>query len=157
MPALETVMGGNSGPAIASAQAGQVVVQQTRITLLGTDTEDAATVIRLLKLPAQHRIVSLVLVNEDLDDGAAGLIDVGVEDTVQDPSDTSDATLFEAALTIQAAGNTRYENAAVWDYAAANYDRFIAITIDTVSGTGAAGDIHATLTTRPELGAQFET
>lgn len=157
MPALETVMGGNSGPSIASAQSGQTVTVQTRITLLGTDTEDAATVIRLLKVPAQHRIVSLVLVNDDLDDGAAGLIDVGVEDTVQDPADTSDATLFAAALTIQAAGNNRFENAAIWDYASANYDRFVAITIDTVSGTGAAGDLHATLVTRPELGAQFES
>ena len=157
MPALETVMGGNSGPSIASAQAGQTTTQQTRISLLATDSEDVATRIRLLKLPAQHRIVSLVLVNEDLDMGAGGTIDVGVEDTVQDPADTTNAVLFAAAQSIQAAANNRYENAAVWDFAAANYDRFIIVDIDVVSATGIAGDLHATLVTRPELGAQFES
>lgn len=157
MPALETVMGGNSGPAIASAQAGQTVTQQTRITLAATDSEDVATRIRLLKLPAQHRIVTLHLITEDLDSGAGGLIDVGVEDTVQDPVDTTDATLFAAAQSIQAAADNRYENKAVWDFGVTNYDRFIIVDIDTVSATGLVGDIHATLVTRPELGTQFET
>lgn len=157
MPALETVMGGNSGPAIASAQAGQTTTQQSRISLLATDVEDVATRIRMLKLPAQHRIVSLVLVNEDLDMGATGTIDVGIEDTVQDPADTTDATLFASAQSIQAAANNRYESAAVWDFAAANYDRFLIVDIDVVAATGIAGDIHATLVTRPELGTQFET
>ena len=156
MPALETVMGGNSGPSIASAQAGQTTTQQTRISLLGTDSEDVATRIRLLKVPAQHRIVSLVLINEDLDTGATGTIDVGVEDTVQDPADTTDATLFAAAQSVQAAGNNRYENAAIWDFAAANYDRYVIVDVDVVSATGIAADIHATLVTRPELGSQFE-
>lgn len=156
MPALETVLGGNSGPAIASAQAGQVVTVNTRISLVGADMEDAATFIRLFKLPAQHRIVSLQIVAEDLDMGATGALTIGVEDTVQDPSDTSDLVLFAAAEDVQAALNIRYENAAIWDYAAANYDRFIALAIETVSATGLAGDIHAMLVTRPHLGDQFE-
>lgn len=157
MPALETVMGGNSGPAIASAQAGQTVTQQTRITLAATDSEDAATRIRLLKLPAQHRIVSFHLITEDLDSGATGAIDVGVEDTVQDPADTTDTTLFSSALSIQAVSDIKHENKIVWDFAVVNYDRFIIVDIETVSATGLVGDMHATLVTRPELGAQFET
>jgi len=157
MPALETVMGGNSGPAIASAQAGQTVTQQTRITLAATDSEDVATRIRLLKLPAQHRIVTLHLITEDLDMGATGTIDVGVEDTVQDPADTTDATLFAAAQSVQAVGDNRYENKIVWDFPVTNYDRFIIVDVDVVAATGLVGDIHATLVTRPELGAQFET
>jgi len=157
MPALETVLGGNSGPSIASAQAGQVTMQQTRISLLTTDTEDAGTIIRLFKLPAQHRIVTLHLINEDLDTGATGAVDIGVRDLVQDPSDTTNATLFASAQSIQAAADNRYENAVVWDFAAANYDRFIEVAIETVSATGIAADIHATLVTRPHLGDQFET
>lgn len=157
MPALETVMGGNSGPAIASAQSGQTVTQQTRITLAATDSEDAATRIRLLKLPAQHRIVSLELLTEDLDSGATGTIDVGVEDTVQDPVDTTDVVLFAAAQSVQAAASNRYTSKAIWDLAVTNYDRFIIVDQDVVSATGLVGDIHATLVSRPELGAQFET
>ena len=156
MPALETVMGGNSGPSIASAQAGQTTTQQTRISLIGTDSEDVATRIRLLKVPAQHRIVSLVLIHEALAMGATGTVDVGVEDTVQDPSDTTNAVLFASAQSIQAAANTRYENAALWDYAAANYDRYLIVDVQDVSATGLAGDLLATLVTRLELGSQFE-
>ena len=157
MPALETVMGGNSGPSIASAQAGQTTTQHAVLTLLATDSEDVATRMRMLKLPAQHRIVSLAVANEDLDGGATGTMDVGLEDTVQDPADTTNATLFAAAQTIQAAAFTRYETKAIWDVAAVNYDRYIIIDIDVASTTGLAADINATLVSRPELGAQFES
>jgi hypothetical protein len=156
MPAIETVMGGNSGPSIASAQAGQTTTQHAVATLLATDSEDVATRIRMLKLPAQHRIVSLCVENEDLDSGATGTVDIGIEDTVQDPADTTDATLFAAAQSVQVAAFNRYESKAIWDLPAVNYDRFIIVDIDVASTTGLAGDVNATLVSRPELGAQFE-
>lgn len=157
MPALETVMASNSGPAIASAQAGQTVTQHAVLTLLATDSEDVASRFRMLKLPAQHRMVSLQVVNEDLDMGATGTVDIGVEDTVQDPADTTDVTLFAAAQSVQAAANNTYDAKVVLDFPVTNYDRFIIIDIDVVSATGLAGDINAVLVTRPELGTQFES
>ncbi len=157
MPTVETVMASKSGPAIASAQAGQVTVQQSAYVLAAAaDTEDATLHIRLLKLPAQHRIVSLCLDHGDLDAGATGTIDVGVEDTIQDPSDTSDLTLFAAAQSIQAAAFNRYETKAIYDYGVTNYDRWVVVNVDVASTTGQTGEFTAVLVTRPELGAQFE-
>ena len=157
MPTVESVMASKSGPAIASAQAGQTTTQHaTYTTPAAADTEDNTLAIRMLKLPAQHRIVSLCLDTPDLDSGATGTIDVGVEDSVQDPSDTSDLTLFATAQSIQAAAFNRYESKAIWDYGVADYDRYITINVATASTTGLAGTINACLVTRPELGSQFE-
>ena len=39
---------------------------------------------------------------------------------------------------------------------AADNDRYITIDITTAAGTGAAGGVAATLTSRPDLGASFE-
>jgi hypothetical protein len=151
-----SVMGSNAGPAIASAQAGQVTVQRGNKELLATDSEDATLRLRLVKLPAQHRIVSVVLENDDLDGGATGTIDIGVEDSVQDPVDTTNATLIGAAVSVQAAAVVRYETQVMLEFGVTNYDRFIIVDIDVASTTGLVGGIAATLTSRPELGAQFE-
>ncbi len=156
MPALESVMGSNSGPAISSAQAGQTTTQRGNKELLATDSEDVTTQIKLVKLPAQHRIVSLCLENDDLDSGATGTIDCGILDETQDPVDTTDLTLFAAAQSIQAAGFNRFESQAIAEFGVTNYARFVVVDIDVVSGTGLAGGIAATLVSRPELGAQFE-
>jgi len=156
MPALESVMGSNSGPAISSAQAGQTTTQRGNKELLATDSEDVTTQIKLVKLPAQHRIVSLCLENDDLDSGAAGTIDCGILDETQDPVDTTDLTLFVAAQSIQAAAFNRFESQAIAEFGVTNYARFVVVDIDVVSATGLAGGIAATLVSRPELGAQFE-
>jgi hypothetical protein len=154
MPTVESVMASKAGPAISSAQAGQTTTQHaTYTTPAAADTEDATLQIRLLKLPAQHRIVSLCLDTPDLDSGATGTIDVGVEDA---EGATDDLTLFAAAQSIQAAAFNRYESKAIWDYAAVDYDRYIVVNVDVASTTGLAGTINACLVTRPELGSQFE-
>lgn len=157
MATVVSVMGGNSGPAIASAQAGQVTVQRGTYDLLATDAEDAAIQIRVVKLPAGHEIIDLELDNDDLDTGAAGAVDIGIEDSVQDPADTTDLTLFATAIAVQTAANR--EN--VMSFAASrlapqNYDRFIVVTMQTVSTTGLAGRLGLTLTSKPYLGARFE-
>jgi len=149
-------MGSNAGPSIASAQAGQTVTQRGNYELLAAQAEDDTLLIRLVKLPAQHRMVSLVVENDDLDDAAGLVVDIGLEDTVQDPADTTDATLVATGVTMQAAAVARYETQAMLELAVVNYDRFITIDITTAAGTGAAGGIAATLVSRPELGAQFE-
>lgn len=156
MGTVSSVMASKSGLSIQSSQAGQVTVQRGNYELTAAEAGDDTLLIRLVKLPAQHRIVSLVVEMDDLDDGAAGVCDVGIEDTIQDPVDTTDADLFVAGLSMQAASCTRYDVAAAMALPAQDYDRYITVDITTAAGTGAAGGIAATLTSRPELGSQFE-
>ncbi len=156
MPTVESVMASKSGPAISSAQAGQVTVQRGNYELAAADSEDATLEILVVKLPAQHRLVELIVENDDLDSGATGTVDVGVKDTVQDPSDTTDLTLFATGLSIQAAGINSYQSQATMEFGVTNYDRFIAVNVNAASTTGLAGGIAATLISRPELGSQFE-
>ena len=77
MATKSSVLGSNSGPSVASAQAGQVTVVRGSYDLLAADSEDTTLQLRIVKLPAQHRIVSVVLDNDDLDTGATGAIDIG--------------------------------------------------------------------------------
>ncbi len=156
MPIVSSVMGSSAGPAIASAQAGQTTTQRGNYELTGAEAEDDALLIRLVKLPAQHRIVSLVVENDDLDSGSGLVVDVGIEDTVQDPDDSTDANLVATGVTYQAAAVVRYETQAMLEFGVRNYDRFITIDITTAAGTGVPGGIAATLVSRPELGSQFE-
>ena len=157
MATRTTVMGSDAGPSISSAQAGQVTVQHAKLETSILEMEDATFIMRMLKLPAGHRIVSLVMHNDDLDTGATGAVDIGIQDDVQDPADTSDLTLFAIAQDVQTAATvTRLENEAIWQYASANYDRFLEIAIETVAATGLVGGVSVVLTTRPVLGDNFE-
>ena len=162
MPTVASVMGGPAGPAVASAQAGQVTVQRGTYDTVATDTEDSAINIRMVKLPAQHEIVDLVLDNGILDSGSAGAIDIGLEDDIQvdldgSADDSTDLLLFATAVDVQSAANRQN----VMSFAAAqlgvrNYDRYVVITMETVSTTGLVDRIALTLTSKPSLGAQFD-
>jgi hypothetical protein len=148
-------MGGKSGFAVASAQAGQTVTVPGVYDLTAAEAEDDTLVIKLVKIPAQHKLVSLVVSNDDLDTGAALIVDVGILDEIQDPSDTTDADFFAASVNMQAAAVNAYQTAAMLDLGVVNYDRFVTATITTAAGTGAAGSIKALLTSRPTLGPAF--
>ena len=157
MATKSSVLGSNSGPAVASSQAGQVTVVRGSYDLLATDSEDSTIQLRVVKLPAQHRIIDLVLDNGDLDTGTDGAIDIGLEDSIQDPADTTDLTLFAAAVDVQTAANRQnVMSFAAVGLAAQNYDRFVVVTMETVSATGLAGQLGLTLTSVPELGDQFD-
>jgi hypothetical protein len=157
MATKSSVLGSNSGPAVQTAQAGQVSVVRGSYDLLATDSEDATLQLRVVKLPAQHRIVDLVLDNDDLDGVTAGAINIGIEDSIQDPADTTDLTLFATAVDVQTAANRQnVMSFAAVGLAAQNYDRFIVVTMETVSTTGLVGTLGLTLTSRPELGSQFD-
>lgn len=149
MPTVESRLA--ASPAIQSAQAGQVTVQRGTYELAATDSEDATLEILVVLLPAQHRIVELTFENDDLDSGATGTVDIGLKDTVQDPADTTDLTLFATALSIQAAGINTYKTQATQEVAAVNYDRYIAVNIDVASTTGLAAGIAVELVSRPDL------
>jgi len=139
-------------PGIQSAQAGQATVQRGNYELSVAQVDDTAETFRMVRLPAQHRIVSVVVEHDDLDTGAAHLIDIGIEDTVQDPADTTDLTLIAAAATIgQGPGTTRYETQAMLELPAVNYDRYIVIGVDTAAATAQAGGLAVNLVSRPDL------
>lgn len=138
-------------PSIQSAQAGQPTVQYGTYDMEIVDSEDNANSIRMVRLPAQHRFVAVTLSMPDLDSGATGTFDFGLEDTVQDPSDTSDSTLFESATSNQAASFTEYKTAALLAIPAVDYDRYLTVEIDVVSATGLADTIAVELVSRPDL------
>lgn len=161
MATVTSVMASAAGPAVASAQAGQVTVQRGTYDLIGTDSEDAAIQVRVVKLPAGHVPINLALDNDDLDSGTSGAIDIGLEDDIQldldgGADDSTDLLLFGTAIDVQTAAN-RQE---VMSHAAAiltarNYDRYVVVTMETVSGTGLVGTLGLTLTSKPVLGDQF--
>ena len=153
MPLLKS---GMSLLSIAPAAAGQATVQRGGFELSVAQAEDATTEIELVRWPAQHRYVDGILELDDLDSGAAGLFDLGLKDTIQDPADTTDLTLFEGATSMQALTFTEYLTAALLELAAVNYDRFIVFNVDTAAATGIAAGVHFTLITRPEMGSKFE-
>lgn len=156
MPTVESVMASKSGPAIASAQAGQVTVQRGTYELTATQAEDNTLVIRAVKLPAQHRFVQCILENDDLDSGATAELDVGLEDTIQDPADTTDSQLIAAGVSGQGAAAAVLVSQAALELPAVNYDRYITVAVATAATTGLAGGVAVTLFSRPELGSQFE-
>ena len=153
MATVESIMASKSGLAVSSSQAGQPTIQSGNYELTKAETEDATILLRILKLPAQHRIVRLVLANDDLDTETVLTLDVGIEDTV---GSTTASTLFAAASTVgRAAAITDLSNMAALELAATNNDRYITIDIATAASTGAAGGVRAVLTSVPEQGTQF--
>lgn len=157
MPTVSSVMASDAGPAIASAQAGQVVVARGSYAFAAADTIDTDLQVRIVKLTAEHRIVAVILDNDDLDSSTAGAIDIGLEDDIQDPSDTTALLLVATAIDVQTAANGQiFVSHAATNLAALPYDRYIVVTWETVSGTGKAGTLGLTLISRPELGSQFD-
>ena len=157
MPTVSSVMASNAGPAVASAQAGQVVVARGSYEFTAADTIDTDLQVRIVKLPAQHRIVRVILDNDDLDTGTDGAIDIGLEDDIQDPADTTNLLLIATAIDVQTAANAQeFVSHASINLAALDYDRYIVVTWETVSATGLAGGLGLTLISRPELGSQFD-
>lgn len=148
MPTYSSRMAANAS--IQSAQAGQVTVQRGTYDLSAAQLADNTAEVRIVRLPAEHRIVRGVFETEDLDTGATGTVDIGLVDTIQDPSDTTNLTLFATGLSIQAASINLYETAALKELAAVPYDRYVVVQINVAAGTPAPGQIAFELTSRPD-------
>jgi hypothetical protein len=153
MATVESIMASKSGLAVSSSQAGQPTIQSGNYELTKAQTEDNTVLLRILKLPAQHRIVGLVLASDDISAGADITLDVGIEDTV---GATTNAVLFVDGSTLgQAGGIADLTTLAALELAAANNDRYITIDISVAASTGAAGGVRVVLTSVPEQGTQF--
>ena len=153
MATVESNMASKSGLAVSSSQAGQPTIQSGNYELTKAQAEDATVLLRIVKLPAQHRIVGLVLACDDLSTGTDITLDVGIEDTV---GATTNATLLVDGSTLgQAGGIADLTGLAALELAAADNDRYITIDISVAATTGIAGGIRAVLTSVPEQGTQF--
>lgn len=115
-------------------------------------------VVQLFKLPAEHRVLDAVLIAyTDLDGGTTLALDVGIVDTVQDPSDTTDVDCFFDGSTVGQAGGLARMAASTATAAAAcfpavrNYDRTVQLKIATAATTPATGDVELLLYVSPKL------
>lgn len=140
-----------SGPAHMGAAANEVACIRAKITLPAdhelNDTYD------LVKLPAECRVVDAVMVCGDLDANGAPAItlDVGVIDTVQDPSDTTDTDAFFAAVTTgQAGGVVRATLATAFNVATRSYDRTVRLLVKVAAATPQAGNVELLLYVSPK-------
>lgn len=106
----------------------------------------------LLKLPPEHRIVDAVLICSDLDTGTpAILLQVGVIDTVQDPSDTTDVdAIFAGLTTAQAGGVARATLATCFNVAVRSYERIVRLQIATGAATAVTGQVELLLYVSPK-------
>lgn len=107
----------------------------------------------LLKLPAEHRIVGATLISADLDGGGPTVtLDVGIIDTVQDPSDTTDVdAIFAASTVAQAGGVVQATLATAFNVAVRNYERTVRLAVKAAATTPQSGDVELLLFVSPKL------
>ncbi|MGE4072719.1 MAG: hypothetical protein AB7E72_16240 [Lysobacterales bacterium] len=105
--------------------------------------------IDMVKLPAGHVPVDLILDTDDLDSGVAAIVLHAGLRKADGTNDDPDA--FIASSTVaQAGGVARLSAVAGLRIAAADVDRNVYITVATAPGTGAtSGKIGVTLISRP--------
>jgi len=141
--------GSNSGYSLQECGAGGLRCVQSVIDVQTEPTEGDS--IRMCKIPAGHRVVDVKLFCDDLDTGTELVLDVGVEDEIQDPSDTTNVDAFLDGTTIgQTGGTATGALKTMFDLGAVPYDRWLAVLWLTDAATFAAGDLGVVLTTRPE-------
>jgi len=143
------VHGSNSGYSLNECAAGGLRVIQS-VTSYVTN-HAAATVIRLCKIPAGHAVVDATLFADAIDDVADLVLDIGVEDTIQDPTDTTNVDAFFDGTTLGQAGGIARMTLKTGFVAAVDYDRWVTATVMTDAATlTTGGELGIILTTRPE-------
>ena len=141
--------GTTSGYSLQECAAGGLRAVQSMIALAENPT--AADIYRLCPLPAGHRVVDIALVSDDLDSVTDMVVDVGIEDTVQDPSDTTNADAFFDGSTLPQTGGIAHASlVGAVTLAAVDYDRWVTLTVMVDAATFVAGNIGVILTTRQE-------
>jgi hypothetical protein len=134
---------------MSQALGGYLMAQTATFSVTAAQVETANAVLGTLYVPNDAIIHDVIVQTEDLDDGAAGLIDVGDS---AGPA-TADDDRFVAGFSIQAAGSHRAsasgnlleDDVFVYVNDDAQVEQGIEVTVNTVSATGAAGDITVTV------------
>jgi hypothetical protein len=106
----------------------------------------------LFKLPAEHRIIDASIAWGDIEAStAAATFDVGIVDTVQSPSDTTDLdAIFDGVTVGTAAGFARMTLPTALNVAPVNYDRYVQLLIATGATTPASGDVEVLVWVSPK-------
>lgn len=139
MTAYYGEMAGNSAPAIASCQAGEIRSVYGAYNL--SAALSSGDVVHLVKLPAGHVPVDAVLDWDDM--GTTGAASLGI--TADDVGTTEDADAFLSAQDMAtAAGIARAALQAGFRIAAVNNDRLVGVTM-TADTTATSGKIGVTL------------
>lgn len=139
----------NAGHSVFRSEANGVACLRAKVTL-PADYE-VGDKFNLLKLPAEHRVVDAVLVAGDLDSGSGVVLDVGIVDTVQDPSDTTSADcIFDGSTVGQAGGVARASLASCFNIAARNYDRTVQLLVQVGAGGAQSADVELLLWVSPK-------
>jgi hypothetical protein len=139
----------NSGYGGVPAGALEVVCLRARVTL-PADHELNDT-FALVKLPADCKIVDATLVVYNALAASALVLDVGVIDTVQDPTDTTDTdAIFDGETIGVAGGVARASLSKAFNVAIRPYDRVVRLHCQVGAVTPAAGDVELFLNVSPK-------
>jgi hypothetical protein len=141
----------NAGYSLSGTASHECVPLRASVTL-PADHELNDT-IALFKLPADAKILDCMLVASDLDSNGAPAIalDLGVIDTVQDPSDTTDVDALLDGVTVgQTGGIARMTLATGYRVAVRPYDRTIRLLIATGAATAQAGQVDVVVWVSPK-------
>ena len=129
-------------------QAGMVVALRFAYTF--ATAPSANDILELAPLPANTKIVDVILDSDDLDTNVSPTItfDVGIMSGafgVDDAARTSDDVIFDGTTVAQAGGVVRPTLKTAFRQAAASTDRSIGLKIATAAATFAAGEVGLTV------------
>ena len=140
----------DSGLGAFACEAGEVKAIRGVITLPAT--LGATDVVHMVKLPAEHVPVDLILEADDLDTNGTPTIVMDVGITSDSVGSTEDDDAFIAASTLaQGGGMARMDQVTGPRIAAVANERLVGITVDTAAATAAAGDVAVTLLYRAKM------
>jgi hypothetical protein len=111
----------------------------------------------LLKLPGECRILDAILIVSTSLAASALVLDVGVIDTVQDPTDTTDVDAIIDGSTIGVGGGVaRATLATCFNVVVRPYDRTVRLLIQVAGVTPAAGNVELLLFVSPKQANNFD-
>lgn len=136
-------------PAISRTQKGAVVVEEATVAL--PNTLAANDVVVLCPVPPGHKIVDAMLFADDLDTNVTPTLAVSTgiyngDDAA--PNLLANKDLITASTVAQAGGMVRASVAGGLNLAASDSKQWVALKVDTVAATKAAGNVTLRLITQ---------
>jgi len=145
-------MAHTSGPSTVSCQAGELRSVTADLNLDASHTGFlTGDIYHMVKVPAEHVIVDAILVADDVDDGVALSIEVGITD---DGIGGSDATALMASVTTgQGGGVSRATGLGLIAPPSAT-ERKVGITVTAGAGTPAVGTVRLVVLYRTQYNGE---
>lgn len=140
---------GNKQPAISRTQRGAIVVEEATVALPNTLAANDVAV--LCPIPPGHKVVDAIVFATDLDTNGVPTVVVSVgifNDNDAAPNLVANQDLLTASTVAQAGGMARAAVVAGLTLAASDARRWVALKVDTVAATKAAGSVTLRLLTQ---------